>query len=189
MKFRQENSMKYLAMSQIRLLSLTIVCAISLALFSLAGCRSGNSGSVSMETPNDPLTKKAELIQASFRTEGPDGPEAESDFHVTASGLKYRILRRGNGKRPTEYDRVQVSYRGWLDDGTVFDSSYKRGKPITFKLRNVVKGWTEGMQYVSEGGKIELEIPSGLGYGAQGSPPSVPPYATLHFIVELHEVY
>jgi FKBP-type peptidyl-prolyl cis-trans isomerase FkpA len=109
--------------------------------------------------------QSARIVQASFRTEGPDGKNAEASFHSTGSGLKYRVLRQGNGKRPTEFDRVQVSYRGWLDDGTVFDSSYERGKPITFKLRNVVKGWTEGMQHVSEGGKVELEIPSHLGYG------------------------
>ena len=154
-----------------------------------AGCRSTSKESYVESQGPAQTASQADLIQASFRTEGPDGRNAETNFQTTASGLKYRILRHGNGKRPTEYDRVQVSYRGWLDDGTVFDSSYERGKPITFKLRNVVPGWTEGMQYVSEGGKIELEIPSSLGYGAQGSPPSVPPFATLHFIVELHEVY
>jgi|SaaInlStandDraft_1057018.scaffolds.fasta_scaffold98825_2 FKBP-type peptidyl-prolyl cis-trans isomerase FkpA len=153
------------------------------------GCSSSRSQSLSQSEPSVPMASKSDLIQASFREEGPDGPAAESDFRQTPSGLKYRVLRQGNGNKPTEYNQVQVSYRGWLDDGSVFDSSYKRGKPISFKLRDVVKGWTEGMQYVSEGGKIELEIPSSLGYGAQGSPPSVPPFATLHFIVELHEVY
>lgn len=170
-----------------------ITSACFLLIFSgslfVAGCRS-TAGVSGFENGQPSQTaSEADLIQASFRVEGPDGKNAETDFRSTSSGLKYRILRQGNGKRPTEYDRVQVSYRGWLDDGTVFDSSYERGKPITFKLRNVVPGWTEGMQYVSEGGKIELEIPSSLGYGAQGSPPSVPPFSTLHFIVELHEVF
>lgn len=165
------------------------VCLFLLCVFTLAGCQSTGKESYVEDQGPAQTASQADLIQASFRTEGPDGENAETDFRTTASGLKYRVLRRGDGKRPTEYDRVQVSYRGWLDDGTVFDSSYERGKPITFKLRNVVPGWTEGMQYVSEGGKIELEIPSSLGYGSQGSPPSVPPFATLHFIVELHEVY
>lgn len=167
------------------LLSLTglVSCALWI------GCRSDGVGTASLDDPEPAMAEEPKIMQASFRTEGPDGKEAESDFRVTGSGLKYRVLRRGNGKHPTEYDRVQVSYRGWLSDGTVFDSSYKRGKPITFKLRDVVPGWTEGMQYVSEGGKIELEIPSNLGYGPRGQPPTIPPHATLHFIVELHEVY
>jgi FKBP-type peptidyl-prolyl cis-trans isomerase FkpA len=169
---------------QLTIFSVSMICTAI-----CVGCSSTRSAGVAQTEPTTPAASKADLIQASFRSEGPDGPSAESEFRRTASGLKYRVLRHGNGKKPTEYNQVQVSYRGWLDDGSVFDSSYERGKPISFKLRNVVKGWTEGMQYVSEGGKIELEIPSSLGYGAQGSPPSVPPFATLHFIVELHEVY
>ena len=174
----------------------SLVCLVCCA--SWIGCCSDGSGRTALNDPKpaspdgpNPLaqTEEPHIMQASFRSEGPNGKEAESSFHVTASGLKYRILRKGNGKHPTRYDRVQVSYRGWLDDGTVFDSSYDRGKPITFKLRDVVPGWTEGMQYVSEGGKVELEIPSNLGYGPQGQPPTIPPHATLHFIVELHEVY
>lgn len=163
-----------------------LVCAVEM------GCRGGGAkvGAVSMNDSESAVAEQSpQIVQASFRTEGPDGKNAESSFHSTVSGLKYRVLRQGNGKRPTEFDRVQVSYRGWLDDGTVFDSSYERGKPITFELRKVVKGWTEGMQYVSEGGKIELEIPSNIGYGPRGQPPTIPPHATLHFIVELHEVY
>jgi FKBP-type peptidyl-prolyl cis-trans isomerase FkpA len=174
--------------SFIKTVLISLACSVSCALGS--GCRSDGVGTASLNDPEPAATaEEAHIMQASYRTEGPDGKEAESSFHVTASGLKYRILRRGNGERPTEYDRVQVSYRGWLDDGKVFDSSYERGKPTTFKLRDVVPGWTEGMQHVSEGGKIELEIPSSLGYGPRGQPPMIPPHATLHFIVELHEVY
>ena len=76
-------------------------------------------------------------------------------------------------------------YKGWLNDGHEFDSSYKVGKPITFRLDQVIKGWGEGVQLVGEGGMIELEIPPELGYGRQGMPGSIPPQATLHFIVEL----
>lgn len=104
------------------------------------------------------------------------------------SGLKYRILREGKGAKPTASNEVEVNYHGWLDNGNVFDSSYKRGESISFPLGGVIPGWTEGMQLVGEGGMIELEIPSDLGYGPQGSPPVIPPNATLHFVVELIDV-
>ncbi len=120
---------------------------------------------------------------------GPSDPDAPTEFHLAGNGLKYRILRRSSGPRPRAADTVVVHYRGWLDDGTEFDSSYKRGKAIEFPLRGVIKGWSEGMQYVGEGGKIELEIPYQLGYGADGTPDgSVPPFATLHFEVELLKI-
>ncbi|MFN0018026.1 MAG: FKBP-type peptidyl-prolyl cis-trans isomerase, partial [Pirellulaceae bacterium] len=106
----------------------------------------------------------------------------------TPSGLKYRVLRKGTGGKPMSVDSVKVNYHGWLNDGKVFDSSYKRGEPISFPLNRVIKGWTEGMQLVGEGGMIELEIPSDLGYGDRGSPGAIPPKATLHFLVELLKV-
>ncbi len=114
--------------------------------------------------------------------------DAPEEFSSTDSGLKYRILRKSSGDKPTASDRVTVDYSGWLDDGTVFDSSYERRGPASFVLSNVVPGWTEGLQLVGEGGMIELEIPSELGYGARGQPPVIPPNATLHFKVELHEI-
>ncbi len=110
------------------------------------------------------------------------------EFSQTESGLKYRVLRETNGSRPTVADRVTVDYAGWLDDGTEFDSSYKRKSPATFGLSQVVAGWTEGLQLVGEGGMIELEIPAELGYGARGAPPAIPPNATLHFKVELIKI-
>ena len=82
---------------------------------------------------------------------------------------------------------MTVNYKGWLNSGKVFDSSYGK-EPISFRLREVVPGWTEGLRLVSEGGMIELEIPPELGYGAQ-SPPGIPPNSTLHFIVELIKVH
>lgn len=115
--------------------------------------------------------------------------DAPEEFIETASGLKYRILRKSDGKKPTKADTVTVNYKGWLDDGTEFDSSYTRGEPATFGLSQVVPGWTEGLQLVAEGGMIELEIPSELGYGARGTPGGpIPPNATLHFTVELIKV-
>jgi FKBP-type peptidyl-prolyl cis-trans isomerase len=113
---------------------------------------------------------------------------ATTAFTTTASGLKYRILRAGAGTKPTATQSVEVHYHGWLDNGKVFDSSYQRGKTISFGLNQVIRGWTEGMQLVGEGGMIELEIPSDLGYGARGAGGVIPGNATLHFLVELIKV-
>ncbi|TWU18757.1 Peptidyl-prolyl cis-trans isomerase Mip precursor [Allorhodopirellula heiligendammensis] len=111
--------------------------------------------------------------------------ESVPEFSATDSGLKYRILRNSEGEKPTAASTVTVNYRGWLNSGKVFDSSYERGEPTTFPLQNVIAGWTEGMQLVGEGGMIELWVPSRLGYGERGSPGSIPAHSNLHFIVEL----
>ena len=115
-------------------------------------------------------------------------PDAPKEFSQTESGLKYRILRKSDGAKPVGSNQVVVDYTGWLDDGTIFDTSYGRAESTSFRLSNVIPGWTEGMQLVGEGGMIELEIPSELGYGESGQPPIIPPNATLHFKVELHRV-
>ncbi|HAC90620.1 MAG TPA: FKBP-type peptidylprolyl isomerase [Planctomycetaceae bacterium] len=113
---------------------------------------------------------------------------ANAEFAQTASGLRYRILRSGQGAKPTASSLVVSHYKGWLDDGSIFDSSYRSGQPIKFPLGGVIPGWTEGLQLIGEGGMIELEIPSQLGYGEQGMPPVIPPKSRLHFIVELVKV-
>ncbi len=112
---------------------------------------------------------------------------APATFTTTPSGLKYRMLRASEGAHPLSTQSVKVHYHGWLDNRLVFDSSYARG-PISFRLNEVVPGWTEGLQLVGIGGMIELVIPSQLGYGDAGSAPDIPPHATLHFIVELLDV-
>ena len=114
--------------------------------------------------------------------------DAPKSMTKTGSGLQYRILRKGTGVKPKATNKVEVNYHGWLDDGKVFDSSYKRGEPISFGLNQVIPGWTEGMQLVGEGGMIELTIPPNLGYGSRGAGRDVPPNATLHFLVELIKV-
>ena len=114
--------------------------------------------------------------------------DAPADFTTTKSGLKYRVRRKGEGKPPTARDTVSVHYKGWLDNGKEFDSSYARGESIEFPLNGVIAGWTEGMQLVGKGGMIELEIPYALGYGERGAPPDIPGKATLHFLVELLSV-
>jgi FKBP-type peptidyl-prolyl cis-trans isomerase FkpA len=119
---------------------------------------------------------------------GPTDKDAPKEFTATPSGLKYRILRKTDGDKPGKGNSVTVHYKGWLDDGTEFDSSYKRDETISFPLNRVIPGWTEGMQLVPKGGMIELEIPSNLGYGARGVPGAIPPNATLHFLVELFDI-
>ena len=105
--------------------------------------------------------------------------------HVTASGLQYEILEATIGQKPKAADKVKVHYEGTLIDGTVFDSSYKRGEPITFGLNQVIKGWTEGVQLMAIGSKYKFFIPYQLAYGEQGAGAAIPPYAALIFTVEL----
>ena len=119
---------------------------------------------------------------------GKTDAEAPKTFMKTPSGLQYRILRASAGAKPKATNKVNVNYHGWLDNGKVFDSSYRRGEPISFPLNRVIPGWTEGMQLVGEGGMIELTIPSNLAYGERGAGADVPPNATLHFLVELLKV-
>jgi FKBP-type peptidyl-prolyl cis-trans isomerase FklB len=87
---------------------------------------------------------------------------------TTKSGLQYKLIEAGSGKTPGPTDTVTVNYRGTLINGNEFDSSYDKGKPVTFPLNGVIKGWTEGLQHVKEGGKIQLFIPSELAYGDRG---------------------
>lgn len=106
----------------------------------------------------------------------------------TPSGLQYEVLVQGNGAQPKATDTVKVHYEGRLIDGTVFDSSIQRGEPISFPLNQVIAGWTEGLQLMSEGSKYRLYIPYNLAYGENGAGASIPPYAALIFDVELIEV-
>lgn len=101
------------------------------------------------------------------------------------SGLQYKVITEGTGKTPTATDTVTVNYRGTLVDGTEFDSSYKRGQPITFAVSGVIKGWTEALQLMKEGAKWQLFIPSDLAYGDKGAGNVIGPNATLIFDVEL----
>jgi FKBP-type peptidyl-prolyl cis-trans isomerase len=104
---------------------------------------------------------------------------------VTSSGLQYEVISEGSGGRPSADDLIQVNYEGSLIDGTVFDSSYSRGEPAEFVLGNMIPGWIEGLQLMSEGGTYRFFIPSDLAYGARGSGDVIPPYSVLIFKVEL----
>ena len=106
----------------------------------------------------------------------------------TKSGLQYEVLTEGTGKSPKATDTVRCHYEGRLLDGTVFDSSYKRGEPADFGLNQVIPGWTEGVQLMKEGAKFRFHIPYLLAYGERGAGAQIPPYSTLVFDVELIKV-
>ena len=107
----------------------------------------------------------------------------------TKSGLQYEVLSEGKGERsPKATDTVLCHYEGRLVSGKVFDSSYERNQPAEFGLNQVIPGWPEGLQLMSEGAKYRFYIPYLLGYGEQGAGPSIPPYSTLIFDVELIKV-
>ena len=107
---------------------------------------------------------------------------------VTPSGLQYEVLTAAEGKKPKATDKVKVHYEGTLIDGTVFDSSYRRGEAISFGLNQVIKGWTEGVQLMSVGAKYKFFIPYNLAYGERGAGAQIPPYAALIFTVELLDI-
>ena len=130
---------------------------------------------------------KAEADAAEQRAAGQaflDENKGKEGVQVTESGLQYKILESGTGRQPGPTDQVKVHYRGTRIDGTEFDSSYERGKPAEFRLDRVIKGWTEGLQLMKEGGKAQFFIPSELAYGERGRLGN----QTLIFDVELIEV-
>ncbi len=110
------------------------------------------------------------------------------DIKTTASGLQYKVIKMGNGPKPTAEDTVTTNYRGTLVDGREFDSSYKRGEPTTFPVNRVIPGWTEALQLMPTGSKWQLYIPSNLAYGEEGRPPVIGPNAMLIFDLELLSV-
>ena len=114
--------------------------------------------------------------------------ETKPGVKTTSSGLQYKVITAGKGKKPSATDTVTVHYEGRLLNGTVFDSSYKRKNPATFVLNRVIPGWTEGLQLMPIGSKYEFYIPSDLGYGPRGTGREIGPNATLIFVVELLEI-
>jgi FKBP-type peptidyl-prolyl cis-trans isomerase len=114
--------------------------------------------------------------------------KTKSGVKVTASGLQYKVLKQGNGPKPSLDSKVSVHYQGTLLDGTEFDSSYKRNQPASFPLQGVIKGWTEGLQLMPVGSKYMLYIPSELAYGPAGAGGIIGPESTLIFTIELLEI-
>ena len=132
----------------------------------------------------EPAAEEKEAVTADTLEEA--APESEAPATVTTkSGLQITTLREGTGESPTRRDRVSVHYHGTFENGEVFDSSVDRGKPAVFPLNRVIKCWTEGLQLMKVGGKAKLVCPPKIAYGKRGSPPTIPPDATLTFEVEL----
>ena len=140
---------------------------------------------------NEFFTRKSQEQAAKAKEEGARflAENAKKEGVVTLpSGLQYQVLREGNGKKPKATDQVRCHYEGTLINGTVLDSSYKRGEPAVFGLNQVISGWTEGVQLMQEGAKYRFFIPYNLAYGERGAGQQIPPFAALIFDVELIEV-
>ena len=134
---------------------------------------------------------EAAAMGAAMKKEGEEFLAANAGkegVKVLPSGLQYKVLTEGSGKKPGPKDQVKCHYCGTFPDGTKFDSSYDRGEPAVFGVNQVIAGWTEALQLMSEGSKWELYIPYNLGYGEHGAPGAIPPYSALVFTVELISV-
>lgn len=180
-------------MKKINILAIGLLAAGS-ALFTAACSSNSKSGADTVDTmvtaDESPVVEAPKDSLAEIFTNPAKKSEVATDstYAVTATGLKYMMLRKGDGASPKATDEVTVHYEGKLVDGTVFDSSYDRGEPAAFPLNRVIPGWTEGLQLMKENGKAVFYIPSELGYGAQGAPGAIPPNADLIFTVELIKV-
>lgn len=139
----------------------------------------------------DFFSRKAEEQAKAAKAEGENflAENAKKEGVKTLpSGLQYKVLREGDGRKPSATDKVECHYEGTLINGEVFESSYRRGETATFGLNQVIKGWTEGLQLMQEGAKYRFFIPYNLAYGEHGAGQSIPPYAALIFDVELIKV-
>lgn len=168
----------------------------ALAIADLFGGRSPKMSNEEVHTVLDRFFTEMEQLQQAEAAEKGKAAKAEGERFLaenakrdgvfcTRSGLQYEILTEGDGPKPTADDTVRCHYEGTLPDGTVFDSSYRRGQPAEFGLRQVIAGWTEGVQMMRVGSKYKFYIPYQLGYGERGAGASIPPYAALVFTVEL----
>jgi FKBP-type peptidyl-prolyl cis-trans isomerase len=148
----------------------------------LAACVTGCEKTQPTPAPAAPASSAG----ASNATAGSTNAAAASEIKTTPSGLKYQVLKQGNGAAsPKATDTVKVHYQGTLLDGTIFDSSIQRGEPISFPLNGVIPGWTEGLQLMKVGDRFKFIIPPNLAYGPNSPSPAIPPNSTLVFEVEL----
>ena len=164
----------------------------------LMGMKDALKNSKAAVDVNNQQTKIQELFQKKMAVRSEKEKKTGAEFlegfvkkesaQKTQSGIAYKMIKEGTGKQPKATDVVKVHYHGTLIDGTVFDSSIERGKEVEFPLDRVIKGWTEAVQLLKEGGKIKVVIPSDLAYGDVGAPPKIPGGATLVFEIELFEV-
>ena len=144
-------------------------------------------GTITLQHGLDPVGTVLGEIGANHFIAGKIDDDAPDELTPTESGLYYRILRKSDGRKPQASNSVEVNYKGWLDNGKQFDSSYDRGQPFSFTLGagQVIKGWDQGVAGMKVGGKRKLVIPADLAYGANSPSPSIPPNSTLVFEVEL----
>lgn len=165
--------------------------ALIAASCTLYSCNKGDKATdseslVQTQTENEVATPQEPEQAGETAQTNADVTAADDAYTTTASGLKYRVIREGNGEHPTATSTVSVKYTGKLMDGTMFDSTDKHGgEPISFPLNRVIPGWTEGVQLMQPGAVYEFIIPGDLAYGPQGVPGTIPPNATLIFEVEL----
>ena len=157
----------------------------------LAGKKTEISHSEAQQVVNEHFRKLAEQAYEMNKKGGEEflAANAKKEGVVTLpSGLQYEVVKEGNGKKPSATDRVKCHYEGTLIDGTLFDSSVKRGEPAVFGVNQVIKGWVEALQLMQEGAKWRLYIPYDMAYGENGAGELIPPYSALIFDVELISV-
>ena len=157
----------------------------------LEGNDTGMTHTEAQKVVNEHFQKLAQEAYAANKNAGEKflAENAGKEGVVTLpSGLQYEIITEGTGKKPSATDRVQCHYEGTLIDGTIFDSSIKRGEPAVFGVNQVIKGWVEALQLMQEGAKWRLYIPYDMAYGEHGAGEMIPPYSALIFDVELIKV-
>lgn len=157
----------------------------------LTGAKPEMTHAEAQKVVNDRFQELSEQAYAKMKEEGEAFLAANSKKEgvvTLPSGLQYEVLVEGTGKQPAASDRVQCHYEGTLIDGTLFDSSIKRGEPAVFGVTQVIPGWVEALQLMKEGAKWRLYIPYQLAYGEHGAGEMIPPYSALIFEVELIKV-
>ncbi len=157
----------------------------------LAGAATEMSHAEAQKVVSEQFRKLAEEAYAKVKEEGEAflaANKAKEGVVTLPSGLQYEVITEGTGNKPSATDRVQCHYEGTLIDGTVFDSSIRRGEPAVFGVNQVIKGWVEALQLMSEGSKWRLYIPQDMAYGANGAGEMIPPYSALIFDVELIKI-
>lgn len=153
----------------------------------LTDAGTGKAGMLTAEQAMALMERQEKFVAEGMRLEGEkwlDENAQKEGVVTTASGLQYKVLTQGEGKKATADNMVEVHYEGRLLDGTIFDSSYQRGQTASFKPTQVIKGWTEALQMMPEGSTWELYIPYNLAYGERGNR-NIPPYSTLIFKVQV----
>jgi FKBP-type peptidyl-prolyl cis-trans isomerase len=170
-----------------RLRNITAIAVVGLAGFALASCGQEQAANTPAEAPaatGGPAPGATADMSPEGNQKFLEENKAKEGVQTTASGLQYRVIKQGAGPSPTANDIVNVTYKGWLIDGTVFDET-PPGQTATFPAGALIPGWVEALQLMKEGDEWEIVIPSELGYGAQGAGGVIPPNQTLVFNMAL----